>query len=82
MQHSAYTQLRTLLLQHVQEARTRKSAAAAFDSDQFHAMVLQQLEDQRTTTRDRFTQAYGEPTTPQEALESLDRAYLRETICS
>lgn len=77
MQHSAYTQLRTLLLQHIQEARIRKSEAAAFDSDQFHAMVLQQLEDQASPkTRDRFTLAYGEPTTPQDALESLDRAYL------
>ena len=77
MQHSAYTQLRTLLLQHIQEARSRKSAAATFDSDQFHAMVLQQLEDQASpTTRERFIDAYGEPATPQEALEALEHAYL------
>ena len=63
MQHSAYTQLRTLLQQHIREARTRRSAAAAFDSAEFHAMVLQQLR-QLQVHRLQFSRSWMPNSTP------------------
>ena len=78
MQHSAYTQLRALLQQDMQDVHSKSSPRPKFDFREFNAMVLQQLEDQATSaTRKRFVDAYGAPTTVDDAIESLDHAYFR-----
>lgn len=78
LQHSAYMQLRTLLLQYMQEARQGRVEASPFNAAQFNAMVLQQLDDQASSrTRARFSSAYGAPDNAVDALDSLDHAYLR-----
>lgn len=74
MQHSAYSQLRALLQQHLRDAASRRPPL--FDYAEFNATVLQVLEDQATDkTRNRFIEAYGTPKTLSDALGALDHAY-------
>lgn len=76
MQHSAYTQLRNMLIAHQQNGV--RGLDVYFDARQFNALVLQHLEEKATDeTKSRFIDAYGAPSSIEEALEALDKAYLR-----
>jgi signal transduction histidine kinase len=76
MQHSAYMQLRMLLLQQEHEAASDRHYK--FDHTAFSAMVLESIENQATeATRQRFMDAYGMPESPADALRALDEAYVQ-----
>jgi len=75
MQHSAYLQLRNMLVAHQKSVESDKGLH--FNAQQFNGLVSQHLDDKATDdTKRRFFDAYGTPSDLDEALESLDRAYL------
>lgn len=77
IQHSAYMQLRSVLLQELEHAKHQRGVQSKFDVAQFNATVLNELEEKASdTTRERFAKAYGAPQSVQDALEALDFAYL------
>lgn len=76
MQHSAYSQLRNMLIAH-QDCQAAGSSLS-FNAQHFNTLVLQHLEESATeTTIGRFIDAYGVPSSVEEALDALDHAYLR-----
>jgi signal transduction histidine kinase len=75
MQHSAYLQLRNMLIAH--QEKQQAATNITFDSHQFNLLVHQHLEEKATDmTKRRFIETYGAPSSVNNTLEALDQAYL------